>query len=126
MSIPLLKGRMFSNRDIMGSVPVIATNEAFARKYFKNEDPLHKRIGFGLKPEWREIVGVVADVKQFGLDKDAKAEAYVPYQQDPWPSMTLVVRSNLDRQRWPKPSKTSYGLSIDISPFIRSRPWNRL
>jgi putative ABC transport system permease protein len=96
MGILLQRGRAFSESDAVGSPPVIVVNDAFVRQYFPNEDPLHKVVGFGRQPEWREIVGVVADVRHFGLASEAKAEAYVPYQQDPWPAMALVVRSDGD------------------------------
>jgi len=93
MGVPLLRGRTFSSRDSADALPVILVNDAFARQYFPNEDPIHKRIGFGLQPAWREIIGIVADVRHFGLESKARAEAYVPYQQDPWSSMALVIRS---------------------------------
>lgn len=96
MGIPLLKGRTFSDSDGAGTPKVIIINEAFVRRYFPNEDPLGRHVGFGTKPQWREIVGVVADVRHFGLEIEPKAEAYVPHLQDPWPAMALVVRSGSD------------------------------
>lgn len=93
MGIPLLQGRTFSRLDGTSAPRVILINETFARKFFAGQNPLHEKIGFGRKPDWREVIGVVADVRHFGLEQDPKPEAYVPYQQDPWPSMALVVRS---------------------------------
>lgn len=94
MGIPVLRGRDFNEHDAAGAPAVIIVDETFARQYFPNEDPLGKRIGFGRNPEWREIVGIVSDVRHFGLEAQPKPEAYVPHLQDPWPAMAVVVRSN--------------------------------
>jgi putative ABC transport system permease protein len=93
MGTPIIRGRDFSDRDTENTPGVIIINQAFGRRFFANEEPLGKRIGFGKKPVWREIIGVVADVRHFGLDAEPKAEAYVTHLQDPWPSMAVVVRS---------------------------------
>ncbi len=54
-------------------------------------------MGVGMNNDpWMEIVGVVGNIKHFGLDSQSKAEIYVPYLKDPWPFMTLVVRSSSD------------------------------
>ncbi len=98
MGIRIVKGRSFTERDRADTPGVIIINEALARRYFPNEEVLGKRIGFGRQPDWREIVGVVADVKHFGLQAEAKPEAYVPHLQDPWPEMALVVKSSADPQ----------------------------
>lgn len=93
MGIPLLGGREFSDADTAGAPGVIIINERFAEQYFRGEQPLGKRIGFGKNPEWREIVGVVSNVRHFGLELEGRSEAYVPYLQDPWPAMSIVIRS---------------------------------
>jgi putative ABC transport system permease protein len=96
MGIPLVKGREFTANDKKGAPGVIIINGSMARRFFPGEDPIGKVIGFGKKPDWREIVGVVGDVRHFSLDKESKPEAYVPHLQDPWRSMALVVRTTSD------------------------------
>jgi putative ABC transport system permease protein len=99
MSIPLRKGRYLDERDNQNSLPVVVINEAMAHQYWSGEDPLGKRISFG-PPEpspWRTIVGVVADVRQMGMDAPAKAEMYIPYRQiatHPWYApRDLIIRA---------------------------------
>jgi putative ABC transport system permease protein len=102
MGIPFIKGRDFNEGDQHKSVPVIIINETLAREHFPNEDPIGKRIkpGFfaypGEKPTMREIVGVVADVRNRGLSKEPRASLYVPQAQIPFNQMTVVVRTNND------------------------------
>ncbi len=96
MQIPILKGRSFSDSDRVGSQMVVVINQALAHKYFSNEDPLGKRLAFDGspdKPNWREIVGVAGSVKNFGLDLEPKPEFYLPLEQYPSNTMTLVVRT---------------------------------
>lgn len=96
MQIPMLKGRSFSDSDRVGSQMVVVINQALAHKYFSNEDPLGKRLAFDGtpdKPNWREIVGVAGSVKNFGLDLEPKPEFYLPLDQYPSNTVTLVVRT---------------------------------
>jgi putative ABC transport system permease protein len=82
MQLRLIKGRSLSESDNEKSPLVAIISEAMARKYWPNEDPLGKRIGRG-PDKWREIVGVVRDVKHFGLDSDAPPTMYFPMRQAP-------------------------------------------
>jgi putative ABC transport system permease protein len=81
-------------------------SESFVRRFFGGADPIGKRITFGQPnddPEWREVVGVVADVRQTGLQKDPPPELYVPAAQlsaKDWSifamlPMSFVLRSSL-------------------------------
>jgi putative ABC transport system permease protein len=92
MGIPLSKGRDFSDRDTGDAPRVGIVNEAMARRYWPDEDPIGKRLKIEEGDPWMEIVGVAANVKHFGLDSQARTELYVPYLVDPWPFMTIVVR----------------------------------
>jgi putative ABC transport system permease protein len=93
LGIPLLTGRDFSDRDKSGAPEAAIINADLARIYFSNEDPINKRITFDDGESWISIVGVVGDVKQLGLDSDAKPEVYFPFLQAASPSMSLVVRT---------------------------------
>jgi putative ABC transport system permease protein len=77
MKIPLRQGRSFLSSDHETAPRVVVISEAMARRYFPNENPIGKRLGFGLeKPDWREIVGVVGDVRHFGLSQDSRPTMY--------------------------------------------------
>jgi len=99
LQIPLIKGRFFTDADKADAPPVIVVNQAFANKFWPNQDPLGKRIvmgGMSEHPNWITIVGVVGDVRHFSLDVDPKPEMYVPFPQDPYFTTIYVVRSNQD------------------------------
>ncbi|MGA3237310.1 MAG: ABC transporter permease [Bryobacteraceae bacterium] len=90
MGIPLLQGRDFEPgaADAAGSVIV---NRAFAREYWPDQNPIGQRLmSLDEQPRTRVVVGVVGDVKHFGLDAAADPEMYTLYGW--WRSMTLVVR----------------------------------
>jgi predicted permease len=89
LQIPLRSGRLLDPNDNRDAAPAVAVvNEALARKYFPGEDPIGKRISTGFDSDdngktlhWREIVGVVADVKRTSIAEQPKPEYYVPYAQ---------------------------------------------
>jgi putative ABC transport system permease protein len=97
MGIRILRGREFSETDNAKSLPIVIVSQAFAQRYFPNQDPVGKRIQPGAsmsgKPPWREIVGVVGNVKNRGLAGQTPPIYYVPYQQLPLSSLTFVVRT---------------------------------
>ena len=94
LGIPLVKGRVFSNRDQEGSPLVLIVNQTIAAKYWPGEDPIGKRVTIGYnKTGPREIVGVVGDVKQGELAESASPQIYAPFVQTPWPFLTAVVRT---------------------------------
>jgi predicted permease len=94
MGIPLMRGRVFAEGETREAMVAIV-NQALVRRYFPDEDPLGKGIG-GVRPDpqWKKIVGVVADEKNAGLRSDPQPEMYVPLErnhmvEDAW----LVVRA---------------------------------
>jgi putative ABC transport system permease protein len=101
LGVPILKGRGFTERDNEKAPGVIIVNQAFANKFFPNEDPIGKRIKPGIatgenKPDWREIVGVVADVRNRNLSSELRVGYFVPQAQVPFNQMTMVVRTTND------------------------------
>jgi putative ABC transport system permease protein len=100
MQIPLLRGRELTAQDVAGVEPVALISETFARRNWPGEDPLGKRIKFPgstARPQpWRTIVGVVGDVKQYGVDKESTMQLYLPEAQYPVSWLTLVVRTTGD------------------------------
>jgi putative ABC transport system permease protein len=99
MGIRLSHGRLLTERDTRDSPHVAVINETMAKKIFPDEDPIGKRITFDggeNNPDWYEIVGVVGDVKQYGLDQATPMQTYEPYTQQTFSSMTLVARASGD------------------------------
>jgi putative ABC transport system permease protein len=95
MGIRLLRGRMFTPQDDAKAPRVAIINETMARQHFPNEDPIGKRINITNGPDtWREIVGIVGDIKQYGVDKATSAQSYEPFAQVPFSSVNVVVRTN--------------------------------
>jgi putative ABC transport system permease protein len=89
MGIPILRGREFNAQDTPDTPGVAMINETAARNYFPNEDPIGRKTNRGT------IVGIVADVRQEGLDQPAGAELYQALSQNSQLAMTLAVRSQL-------------------------------
>lgn len=100
MGIPVVKGRTFTPQDRWDSPQVIVVSEELARRFFPNGDALGRRIETGWGREGRklggEIVGIVGDVKQFGLSIDAPPAYYAVADQWPIDEPTLVVRGTTD------------------------------
>ena len=93
MGIPVIRGRAFTDADRQDAPRVAVISETAARRFFPGEDPVGKRINLVTGPEaFREIVGVVGDVKQHGLSRDTRPQAYEPFAQAPNQFMTVVVR----------------------------------
>src|SRR5262249_52339177 len=97
LGIRLLKGRVFAESDGSDAPRVIVINQVFVRRYFPLEEPIGKRLALNRGPDgtpvWREIVGVMQDVKHTSLDSDPTPEMYIPFSHFPIPFMTLVVRT---------------------------------
>jgi ABC-type antimicrobial peptide transport system permease subunit len=96
MGVPLFQGRMLTDRDVGGAPPVILIDETLARQYFPHENPLGRRMR--LWGEFRQIAGVVGNVRHYGLDRKPEPTIYAPFEQMPNKAMALAVRTNLDMQ----------------------------
>jgi putative ABC transport system permease protein len=97
MRIPLISGRVFTDRDNQESPRVAIVSAALAERFFSGEDPVGKRINVNTGPEsFREIVGVVGDVKQKGLTRETSPQVYEPFVQAPDRFITLIVRGSGD------------------------------
>ena len=93
---PLRRGRAFTTADTAQSLPVVIVNETTARRYWPGADPIGKHLANSRDKVQREVVGVAADVKFRSLDAPNIEEMYLPLAQSPWPSMTVLVRSDAD------------------------------
>jgi len=102
LGVPILKGRDFSERHVNGSAPAAVMSDTFARQFFPGEDPLGKRIQSGISTwdnedsKMSEIIGVVADIHNRGLDAQPKPVYYLPQSQIPFNELALVVKTSND------------------------------
>ncbi|HYM25741.1 MAG TPA: ABC transporter permease [Vicinamibacterales bacterium] len=90
----LVRGRFLQSSDAPGSQPVVVVNETFARRWLEG-DPIGQTVAFS----WgitgtQAIVGVVADVREGGLDEQPGAAVYIPRAQRPSPDMHIIVRTS--------------------------------
>ncbi len=103
MGIPFAEGRDFTEHDNLKSTAVAIVNRALARRFFGNQDPIGKHVRPGIgngygpgEPPMREIVGMIGDVKQGELGREAAPEVYTPLAQSPLLTMFVVVRTAND------------------------------
>jgi putative ABC transport system permease protein len=104
MGMKLVKGRPFSRSDNETAPGVVIINETMAARFFAGEDPIGKRLDLSGDPkDLREIVGVVGDVRNYGVDAEVKPEVYVPFLQSApgylssvVSALTIVVRSSIE------------------------------
>ena len=108
IGMPVVRGRALKASDMApGASPAVMINERLASLAFPDEDPIGKRLSTWTrevgKPEWREVVGVLGDVRSFGPDTPPRPELFLPFTQPPplaWNafqrSMALVARTSTD------------------------------
>jgi predicted permease len=96
----LVRGRWFDENDGLGKPSVIVINEALAAKYFPGEDPIGKTIGGGdLSPNsLRQVVGVIANIREGGPDEDLWPSEYMPILREPNSFFSIVVRTAQDEK----------------------------
>ena len=99
MGMRLIRGRFFDGTDSATAPKVTVINESLAKRLWPGEDAVGKRLkqGWPETPnEWREVVGVVADVKLNGVAAETPMQAYLPLPQEPPESMAIVARTQGD------------------------------
>ncbi len=98
MQIPLKRGRLFTEQEATEMRHVVVVNERFARQNLPGQDPIGKRVIIYMKDENlpSEIIGVVGDNKQLGLDTEVDPLAFWPHPELAYSSMTLVVRTRVE------------------------------
>src|SRR5437762_11970266 len=84
MGIPLLAGREFTARDTADAPKVAIVSARIVREYFPGGpgEALGRRVRLGDRGEWLTVVGVVADIRQRGLDQEVQPMIYAPFQQE--------------------------------------------
>jgi putative ABC transport system permease protein len=105
LGMPPLRGRLFSDQDLEDTPQVVVINQAAARTYWPNQDPLGKRVRLRLdtpellssaKPAWTTIVGVIADARTESLADAAIPQIYRSVYQHPTKSVAVFLRGQLD------------------------------
>lgn len=100
LQIPILRGRSFTAQDGTDAPRSAVINEAMMRRYFAHENPIGRRISVFFfapgGPIWHQIVGVVGDVRQKGLDRDVFPEIQIPYTQSATWQMAILVRTVIE------------------------------
>lgn len=97
--IPLLRGRIFAETDNSSAPRVVVVNQEFVQRHFRDQDPFGKQIRLdvpGAEPQWREIIGVVANVKTFAEETRDEPKVYEPFLQRPISSFFLMIRTSGD------------------------------
>jgi putative ABC transport system permease protein len=95
MRVPMRAGRTFTNDDNATAPSVIVVNETFARQFWPGQSAVGKKVIIGRKQAPSLVVGVAADVKNQGLEKESQPQLYLPFPQLPWSDMNLLVRTNI-------------------------------
>jgi predicted permease len=115
LEIPLVKGRLLSEQDTVQTPRVAIINQAMARRFWGDEDPVGKRFQFGARTTqapWLTVVGVVGDVRQEGLNTDSIPEHYTPFTQE--------------HHRWARPRVLfvrTTGDPLNLVAAVKSQIW---
>jgi len=125
MGIPIIKGRDFNELDEHKSAQVVVISEEFAKQHFGGEDPIGKRLKPGIstfdnepKP-WREIIGVVGNVKNRGLNTQSRPAYYLPETQVPFNQLIAVVKTDVDPHSLISATTREVGaLDKDVPVFV--------
>jgi putative ABC transport system permease protein len=93
LRVPLRSGRDFTAADNAQAPKVVVVNDTFARDFWPGQNPLGKHVILGRWTTPAEVIGVAADIKNNGLERDTQAQLYLPFPQLPWGDMNLLVRT---------------------------------
>lgn len=96
MGIPLIRGRSIAALDRDETVPVAVVNATTANRLWPDEDVIGARVKLGPNPdsqEWIEVIGVIDDVRDDGLETEVQPTLYIPVAQDPANTMTFLLRA---------------------------------
>jgi putative ABC transport system permease protein len=96
LGIRLVQGRHFSAADHDNAPLVAIVNETMATRYWPDGSAVGRRVRLGAGRAWREIVGIVADVRHWGFHRPANPEIYLPQKQMVWDGLTFVLAAEID------------------------------
>jgi len=119
LKIPLLSGRFFDAGDGSDGQKVAIANQAFAKRFLVNRDPLGARVTFGCEESeghCRTIVGVVGNIRQESITDEVTPEIYVPFAQDRMNGMTVMIRTTSD------PLSIAQSLRSEVFAIDKNQP----
>jgi putative ABC transport system permease protein len=125
MRVPLKRGRIFTDQDGPNSPKVAVISENCARKMFPNQDPIGQEIQLGGRDDskpWTTIVGVVGDIRQYGLDKDPDMEAYIAQAQNMSYLFSMVARTTVDPRNLEGAARSAFLAADPTLPVFRIQP----
>jgi putative ABC transport system permease protein len=96
LHIPVLRGRGFLQTDRPGNPDVAVVNRSAAQHLWRSKDPVGTRFTADGGKSWTQVVGIIGDIKHYGLDKDVADEIYVPMAQNPMGSSSLVIKTAVE------------------------------
>jgi putative ABC transport system permease protein len=120
LEIPIVQGRRFDERDAAGTPPVVVINQTLAQRFWPGADPVGQQLvvgsTLGADTRPRTIVGVAGDVRTISAERQPQPAIYVPYFQNPWPTMTVVTRTKDD------PARLAAALRNEVFRLDRDQP----
>jgi putative ABC transport system permease protein len=116
MGIPLEQGRFITSQDTNSSPQVLLINQTLARTWLPHENPIGRRATLGWSGFSGQIVGVVGDTKEFGVDAEVREEVYIPYSQAPFrQALALALRTTSDPVQL---AHAAHGAILDADPDL--------
>jgi predicted permease len=125
MRIPLKRGRAFTAHDDASAPGVAVISETCAREEFPDQDPIGKQIQLGGRDDtrpWMTIVGIVGDVRQYGLDIAPRLAAYVPQAQHMTFAFSLVARTTGDPRGMQRVAGAAFLAADGTLPVYKVQP----
>ena len=116
LGIATLDGRTFSPFDTRANEAVVVVNQTAAQRYWRGSSPVGQRVSFDGGRNWRQVVGVVGDIRQFGPDKDVVPQIFVPLEQGGMVNGRILMRTSRS------PEETVRGLSDAVRAVDPNMP----
>jgi putative ABC transport system permease protein len=122
LGVKLIDGRFFTDQDTAQSPEVVIINQSAARRFWPDDDPVNKRVrtAQAANAPWLTVVGVIGDVKHFGLDADARPEIYISSDQAPPDGPFMVVRTATD------PMSVAASVRAQVGGMNKDQPVNTI
>jgi putative ABC transport system permease protein len=124
LGVTLIRGREFTERDTVGAAGVVLVNDSMARRFWPGEDATGKRFKIGQFDNdvpWLTIVGVYENVRQNGLDQDARSQFMRPYNQAGWPFLSIVAKTAAAPLTFAAPMKKALAIVEPNQPVSDAR-----
>ena len=125
MRIPLERGRLFAAQDRVGAPLVVIVSQSAAKSLWPGEEALGKQIQAGGrddKKEWATVVGIVGDIRQYGLDRAPNMEAYFPLAQNTGFAYQMVIRTTVDPRQIERAARDAFAQADKTQPVFNVQP----